>query len=109
MKPRTILLAAIFLALAALTLTRPFAAAVPPASGFEYATIRWDGRDNTHIIRPGGKVEHIGPELRKLTRPERTDERAFYLNAAMNGLNKEGYEFAGMTPDEIVMKRPVTP
>jgi hypothetical protein len=79
-----------------------------PASVFgrsEYLTIRWAGRDNTHVIRPGGQVEFIGPELRKLPRPDRTDERAFYLNTAMNGLVKEGWEFAGMTPDEIVMRR----
>ncbi len=39
-----------------------------------------------------------------LARP-RVDERAFYMNLAMNGLTKEGFEFAGMTSDEIVMKR----
>jgi hypothetical protein len=27
------------------------------------------------------------------------------MNIAMNGLTKEGWEFAGMTHDEIVMKR----
>lgn len=47
-------------------------------------------------------------ELRKLTRPDRADERSFYMNTAMNGLSKNGYEFAGMTPDEVVMKRLVT-
>lgn len=78
------------------------------ASGaYEYVTIRWAGKDNTHLIRPGGKVAFIGTELRKLVRPDRADERSFYMNAAMNGLTKEGYEFAGMTPDEIVMKRPL--
>lgn len=75
------------------------------SSSFEYATIRWAGKENTHIVRPGGQVEFIGSELRKLPRPDRTDERAFYMNLAMNGLTKEGYEFAGMTSDEIVMKR----
>lgn len=74
-------------------------------SGDEYLTLRWGGRDNTHVIRPGGKVEFIGPELRKLTRPERCDERSFYMNTAMNGLVKEGWEFSGMTSDEIVMHR----
>jgi hypothetical protein len=43
--------------------------------------------------------------LTKLSRPDRADERSFYLNAAMNGLVKEGFEFAGMSQDEIVMKR----
>lgn len=72
---------------------------------YEYVTIRWGGRENTHLIRPGGKVEFIGFELRKLPRPERADERSFFMNAAMNGLTKEGFEFAGMTSDEIVMKK----
>lgn len=76
------------------------------APGYEYVTIRWAGRDNTHIIRPGGQVEFIGSELRKMPMPDRTDDRAFYMNLAMNGLTKEGYEFAGMTSDEIVMRRP---
>ncbi len=76
-----------------------------PAGAFEYATIRWDGKDNTHIVRPGGRVEFIGGELRRAEKPDRTDDRAFYMNVAMNGLSKEGYEFAGMTPDSIVMRR----
>lgn len=71
----------------------------------EYLTIRWAGRENTHVIRPGGKVEFIGSEIRKLPRPDRCDERSFFMNAAMNGLVKEGWEFAGMTPDDIVMRR----
>jgi hypothetical protein len=71
----------------------------------QYITIRWAGRDNTHIIRPGGKVEFVGIELRKVARPDRTDEKSFYMNIVMNGLTKDGWEFAGMTNDEIVMKR----
>ncbi|MCU0771521.1 MAG: hypothetical protein MUE94_07100 [Verrucomicrobia bacterium] len=59
---------------------------------------------NTHLIRPGGNVEFIGHELRKLPKPSGADERSFYMNAAMNGLSKEGWEFAGMSPDGIVMK-----
>jgi len=72
---------------------------------YEYATIRWAGKENTHIVRRGGEVEFIGHELRKAQKPDRTDDRAYYMNLAMNGLAKEGYEFAGMTNDEIVMKR----
>jgi hypothetical protein len=75
------------------------------SSVYEYATIRWAGKDNTHIVRPGGQVDFIGSELRKMTKPDRVDDRAFYMNAALNGLTKEGYEFAGMTSDEIVMRR----
>lgn len=75
---------------------------------FEYTTIRWAGRENTHIVRPGGQVEFASAELRKAKKPERADDRAFYMNLVMNGLTKEGYEFAGMSNDEIVMKRPVS-
>lgn len=76
-------------------------------TGSEYLTIRWAGREYTHVVRPGGKVEFIGTELRKFPRPERCDERSFYMNTAMNGLVKDGWEFAGMTSDEIVMRRPL--
>jgi len=88
----------------AVCLLRLFAAEAP-AGRVEYVTIRWDGKDNTHIIRPGGQVEFVGSELRKVPKPNRADERAFYMNLAMNGLAKEGFEFAGITSDEIVMKR----
>ncbi len=73
----------------------------------EYATIRWDGKDNTHVIRPGGQVEFVESELRKAQKPAHADDRAYYMNLVMNGLSKEGYEFAGMSSDEIVMRRPV--
>lgn len=85
---------------------RLFSAEPRGASGYEYVTIRWAGLDNTHIIRPGGQVEFVGPELRKLRKPSRADDRSFYLNAAMNGLTKEGYEFAGISSDDVIMKRP---
>ena|SRR5438477_10201534 len=74
----------------------------------EYVTIRWGGRENTHLIRANGKVEMLGPILSKVARPERTDDRAFYMNVAMNAVAQEGYEFAGMTSDEIVMKRAIS-
>jgi len=70
-------------------------------------TIRWDGRENTHIVRPGGKVVFVRAELRKAKKPDHADDRAFYMNLTMNGLTKEGHEFAGMSSDEIVMKRAV--
>lgn len=84
---------------------RLFSAEPKSSSGYEYVTIRWAGVDNTHIIRPGGKVEFVGTELKKLSKPDRADNRSFYLNAAMNGLTKEGYEFAGISNDDIIMKR----
>jgi hypothetical protein len=74
---------------------------------FEYATIRWGGKENTHLIRPNSSVEQLGPLLTKVPRKDRTDERSFYMNIAMNAVAKEGYEFAGMTNDEIIMRRRV--
>src|SRR5438876_2796711 len=74
----------------------------------EFATIRWGGRDNTQLIRPNGKVEKLRALLEKYSRPDGTDDRAYYMNIAMNAVGKEGYDFAGMTSDEIVMKRPVS-
>ena len=74
----------------------------------EFVTIRWDGRDNTYLIRSNGKIERLGSILKATPRPNGTDERAFYMNIAMNAVAKEGYDFAGMTSDEIVMKRVVS-
>ncbi|PWU13105.1 MAG: hypothetical protein C5B50_20090 [Verrucomicrobia bacterium] len=74
----------------------------------EFATIRWGGRDNTHIVRPNGRVEFVGTLWSKVKRPDRTDERSFYMNVAMNALAHEGFEFAGMTSDEIIMRRPIS-
>jgi hypothetical protein len=82
-----------------------FAQAAEKAERSEYVTIRWAGRDNTHLIRPNGQVEILGPQLVKIKKPERVDERSFYMNIAMNALAKEGYELAAMTPDDYVMKR----
>jgi hypothetical protein len=88
-------------------LRSPNAAESISLQSYEYVTIRWSGRENTHLIRSSGKVEFLGPILSKIPRPDRTDDRAFYMNAAMNAAAKEGFEFAGMTHDEIVMKRPL--
>lgn len=85
------------------------APAAPAGEVCEYVTIRWAGRDNTHLIRPGGEVEFIGPQLRTVKKPDRTDERAFYMNVALNGMAKEGFELVAMTHDEMVLKRRVRP
>jgi hypothetical protein len=99
------IIAACLIVLAAIFVLRLLAAETKTPSGYEYATIRWAGLDNTHIVRPGGHVEFIGAELRKLPKPDRADNRSFYLNCAMNGLTKEGFEFAGISNDDIIMKR----
>lgn len=89
----------------ALTILKSRAAEGASFQKYEYVTIRWGGKDNTHLIRSNGKVEMLGPILNRFTRPDRTDDRAFYMNIAMNSVAREGYEFAGMDSDEIIMKR----
>jgi len=92
-----------FLSLVTLTATR--AAVEPVPASFQYATIRWGGRENMHVVRPDGKVELYGARLAREVVPEGTDQRAFFMNLVMNSLAREGYEFAGMTDDQIVMKK----
>jgi len=108
MKPSRPIIILSMLLLGTLFVIRLFAAEPKTSPGYEYATIRWAGKENTHIVRPGGHVEFIGLELRKMPNPDRADDRAFYMNLAMNGLTKEGYEFAGMSSDEIVMRKALT-
>ena len=79
-----------------------------PSPRLEYATIHWDGRDNTHIVLPNGEVKSLGSQLTKISKPNRTDDRAFYMNIAMNSLAKEGYEFVAIRDNDIVMKKAVT-
>jgi hypothetical protein len=106
MKPMPLILAASVLAVTGtIAVSRLFAAEPSAAARSEYVTIRWGGREHTHIIRPGGQVEFVGFELRKVVRPDRADDRAFYMNVVMNGLARDGYEVVCMTPDDIVMRR----
>ena len=78
-------------------------------NAFEYATIRWHGRDNTCVVLPDGKVDFVGAKLKDVRRPERADERAFYMNVLMNSMVRDGFELAAIGGDEnsIVMKRPL--
>ena len=84
---------------------------LPAATGFsgggpyEYATLRWSGRENTHVIRPDGTTEVLGLKFAGMRKPERVDERSFYMNLAMNALSREGYELAAMTPDDYIFRR----
>lgn len=75
----------------------------------EYATLRWAGRDETHVIYPGGKVEMLGSKFKGVKKPERADERSYFMNLAMNALARQGYELVAMTPDDYVFKRVVQP
>jgi hypothetical protein len=113
MKKLNLILLASAFSLAAVLLSRPHAAepTTQPTTFqiAEFATIRWAGRDNSYLIRPNGRVDKLRLLFEQVPRPEGIDERAYYLNVAMNGAAKEGYELAGVTtPDQIVMKRAVS-
>ena len=110
MKRHLLILSVVALPLLWFVLPPGPAAAQNASGGFqtsEYVTIRWAGRENTHVIRPNGKVEKLGVILSSVPkpRPEGIDDRSYYMNIAMNAVAREGYEFAGMTSDEVVMKR----
>ena len=108
MKPNlTVVFIAVFAVLAASLILKSHAAEGISQGTCEYATIRWAGRDNTHVIRPGGQVEFVGSQLKDIKRPDRADDRSLYMNVVMNGMARDGWEFAGMTPDDIVMRRVV--
>jgi hypothetical protein len=105
MKTRITTGIAVLGAVALITCATLLAADLTAGAKYEYVTIRWGGRENTHIVRPGGQVEFIGSELRKAQRPKDADERSFYMNLALNGLSKEGFELVAMTSDDMVLKR----
>ena len=60
MKPSRQIIIVGLLLIGAMFGIRLFAAETKNGSNDEYATIRWDGKDNTHVVRPGGQVEFIG-------------------------------------------------
>lgn len=57
------------------------------------------------MIQPGGEEEFVGSSLKNVKRPDRVDDRSFYINVVMNGLARKGWEPAAMTSDDIVMRR----
>jgi hypothetical protein len=106
-KPNLILLVGV-LSVATFYFVKSWAAEPTTFQTVEFATIRWAGRENTSLIRPNGKVEKLKRLFEQYRRPDGVDERAYYMSVAMNAVAREGYDFAGMTTDEIVMKRPVS-
>ena len=106
MKRLNLILLAAVLSAAGLYLLKSRAAEQSTFQVVEFATIRWDGRENTRLIRPNGKVEKLKQLFERFPRPDGIDERTYYLSIAMNAIAREGFDFAGMTPDQIVMRRP---
>ena len=96
MKKTTTIIGALVLLISLGILTSAKSSTNPNAASMEYVTLRWDGRDNTHVIRPGGNVEFLGSKFQAVKKPNRTDERSFYMNLAMNALARDGYELVAM-------------
>jgi hypothetical protein len=105
MKTKLLLLLATALVITSAALLPFLATAAESGTGPEYATLRWAGRDNTHLIRPNGMVEILGPKFAGAKKPDKVDDRSFFMNLAMNALAREGYELVAMTPDDYVFKR----
>ncbi len=99
---------ALLLVVSAVLLAQGNAAEERPRELIEYATLRWAGRENTHVIRPSGEVEFIGRQLTKIKKPDRADERSFYMNLALNALAREGYQLVAMTSDDYIVQRKAT-
>jgi hypothetical protein len=95
-----------FLGVAALTTTRAAVEPVAPAT-FQYANIQWgrNGPSDVYVVRPDGKAEFYAGRLAREKAPEGCSEPLYFRSLVMNLLGKEGYELAGMTDAEIVMKR----
>ena len=110
MNPRRLTLVAVaaVAAISLLLIPRPQAAGPGPGGTYEYATLRWDGPENPHVIRPDGSVQSTGTQLRDLRVPARTDARAFYMNMVLNALAREGYELVtAVQSDALILRRPV--
>lgn len=76
-----------------------------PPPKVEYAFIRWDGFDNSHVIKPNNEVVMMGSQLRKFRKPPGVDDRHFYQTAMMNILAQEGWQFLTFYKDDVVMQR----
>lgn len=105
MKRKNLLLAALVLSLGAALIVRLRAEDRPQFQSVQFITLRWQGRENSKVIRQNGKVEPLRVLFERFPRPDGLDERAYYMNIAMNAFATEGYDLAAMSNDEVVMRR----
>jgi hypothetical protein len=97
-------------AVAALTifiLPQPQAAESGSSQSYEYATLRFRGKDKTHLIQPDGKVEFLRRLLENAPRINEVEEREYLMNLALNAAAKEGYELVTMHPETYILRRAV--
>ncbi len=76
-----------------------------PLPATQFATLRWDGRENSYVVRPNAKVERLRQLFDRYPRQDGVDDRIYYMTIAMNALAKEGFEFAGTMDGQVVMRR----
>jgi len=107
MKKLTLLLLTSALSFGAFHFFRTHAADSDSFQGSEIITLRWDGRDNSYVIRSNAKIEKLKQLFDRYPRPEGIDERVYYLTIAMNAMTKEGFDYAGTLNEHVVMKRAV--
>ncbi|WCJ60006.1 hypothetical protein NXS98_02440 [Fontisphaera persica] len=83
--------------------------AKPPASQdavrWEYAYFRFAG-DQTTIVWPDGTTQRVIP-FGGRRRPEKADERMWYITGGINILAAKGFEIAWMDEDDVIMRRRV--
>jgi hypothetical protein len=106
MKTKPLILLLTALSLVTFLFLKLHAADLNSVQKTEFIILRWQGRDNSKVVRSNGKIENLNVLFNRVAKPDGIDERAYYMNIAMNAFAKEGYDFAGMANnDEIVMKR----
>lgn len=91
----------------------PLQAAEPPAKPaespnlvqWEYGCFRFAG-DQTTIIWPDGSTQRVIP-FGGRRRPDKADERMWYITAAINIMAAKGFEIVWLDEDDVIMRRRV--
>ncbi|MCX8157590.1 MAG: hypothetical protein N3J91_14280 [Verrucomicrobiae bacterium] len=89
------------------------AAEAPPKSAeaqgvvlWEYGFFRFAG-DQTTIVWPDGSTQRVIP-FGGRRRPDKADERMWYITGAINIMAAKGFEVVWMDEDDVIMRRRVT-
>lgn len=101
---KSILLLVLVLSAAGFLLARSRAADSEPIRVERIAVIKWDGRNNSHIIYHDGRIENLQPVFEQFSKPRDCDERYYYLTLGINALTRHGYSFEQLNGDAVVMK-----
>ena len=107
MKSTYLAFAAAALIAGAFLIGQPRLTEAAPAGGAEYAMIQWKNDHDTQVIWSDGRVEFMATLLPGFSVPSGgVHERGYIMNALINKLAKQGYEYVGMASgEEIMMKK----